>query len=305
MKKCCIVGGTGFIGSNLVKKIATTNRIVTVIGRKKEMNLNKEIVYLAGNCLNIQFMKKNIHLYNELIILSDFLHNYEKSIEYFRIKIENFFYMLLKSNIKRIIIASSGGAIYGEAKVIPIKEDFSKNPISNYGKEKLLIEEIGLSFFSKYKLPIIFIRPSNVYGDGQIPFTGQGFISTAIASIKTKKTINIYGTYGTVRDYIHVDDVVEAIICLLDYGLIGECYNIGTGIGLNNFEILSEIKKISLEENISINIQNERVTDNKVNILDCSKIFKHVNWKYKISIIDGLFKLWNAESQSSLQYLYH
>ncbi len=295
MKKCCIIGGTGFIGGSVVQELLKTDRKITVIGRHKYIGFSNSLVnYIFGDCLDADFMKQYLFNYDEVIILSDFLDIYKQSIEIFKKKVKNLFYHLIKVNINKILIASSGGAVYGNSEILPIKEFFSKKPISDYGKAKYLLEKIGFFFYSQYNLPIIFIRPSNVYGANQVPFTGQGFISTSLFSVKLHKKIDIYGTEGTVRDYIYIDDVVTAIIKLLNSGKMGEAYNIGTGIGLNNFEIINIIQNVTLNKNILTNVKNSRSMDVRANVLDCTKIFKDVGWSPKVLIADGILKFWDS-----------
>ena len=100
------------------------------------------------------------------------------------------------------------------------------------------------------------MRPSNAYGERQKPFAGQGFIATAIVSILKDQEITIYGDQGTVRDYIHVSDVVRGIVAALDQGFAGSCYNIGTGEGRNNREVMDIIlpfaRTLGLEPKIRV-----------------------------------------------------
>jgi UDP-glucose 4-epimerase len=197
--------------------------------------------------------------------------------------------------IKRIVTVSSGGVIYGKAIEIPISEDHPTNPVSPYGISKLAIEKYAMMFYELKSLPVICVRPSNAYGNGQKPFIGQGFIATAIASVINQKEIVFFGDPGTIRDYIHVTDVADGIIAALENGKIGMCYNIGTGIGKDNKEILDIIQSFAKPANLDINIRKLplRQYDVPVNILNSDKLKKDTDWEPNIPLIDGIETTWN------------
>ena len=141
----------------------------------------------------------------------------------------------------RYLVLSSGGTVYGKAHHLPIEENHPTNPISPYGITKLAVEKYALMYHQLSGLPIIIIRPSNPYGPNQYGERGQGFIGTAIFRILRNEEIVIYGDRGNVRDYIFVDDLAEGIVAALNHGVPGDIYNCGTGIGLDNQNILDEI----------------------------------------------------------------
>ena len=91
-------------------------------------------------------------------------------------------------------------------------------------------------------LPVVCVRPGNAFGEGQKPFLGQGFIATAIASILNGQEVVVFGRTGTIRDYVHVVDVAKGIIASLERGKPGLCYNIGSGIGRSNKEVMDIIQ---------------------------------------------------------------
>jgi UDP-glucose 4-epimerase len=144
-------------------------------------------------------------------------------------------------------------------------------------------------------LPVVCVRPGNAYGEGQKPFVGQGFIATAIASILQGKEILIFGENGTVRDYVHITDVVLGIMASLDRGVPGQCYNLGTGEGRNNRQILDILKKHAGASgyDIKCRILPARPFDVPTNILDSTKLQEHTSWQNQISIEDGLSRMWS------------
>jgi UDP-glucose 4-epimerase len=193
---------------------------------------------------------------------------------------------------KKLLLVSSGGTVYGEVDNVPIKETQPTKPISPYGLTKLTIENYARLYSVTKGLDYIVIRPANAYGVGQLPYKGQGFISTAIASIMDNKNVVVFGEKGTVRDYIYVSDIARGIFAALAKGHSGETYNIGSGIGMTNLDLLLRVKPILEEDGYEVMIQHlpERVFDVRKNILDSSKLTAHTGWKPATSLDNGLLE---------------
>lgn len=306
MKKYCLIGGAGFVGSHLAYQLYSKKEEISVIGRSKtpRYKLPPTVHYFSGDYGNKNFLVNIIKDADYVINLAypsfsqvsfdDPLENLYSNL----LSNINLFEVISKTSINKLIICSSGGTVYGKTKVIPIKEDHPTNPISPYGINKLLIEKYAKMYHELKDLPVICVRPGNIYGEGQRPYLGQGFISTAIASIMDNREIILYGQNGTIRDYIHVTDVVKAISSIIDKGELGSVYNIGSGVGNNNREILDILcpfaQKNYLE--IKLKILPERKYDVPANILDCQKLFLKTGWKPEITLKDGLKKVWDFMS---------
>ncbi len=198
------------------------------------------------------------------------------------------------ASLKKMVFVSSGGTVYGIAQSLPIREDHPTNPISPYGITKLTLEKYILMFNAMRGLPAVIARPSNAYGEEQQAFTGQGFIATAIKSILLRQTVDIFGPNGTVRDYLHVEDVARGIIAALDFGEPGGVYNIGSGIGLNNIEVLETIKPLADAYGypVRINPLPERGFDVPTNVLDSAKLRNISGWFPETNFNDGIQRTW-------------
>jgi UDP-glucose 4-epimerase len=299
--RCCLIGGSGFIGSSLIPSLLESGREVIVTGRKisNDLMFSNGVNYLFGDLADEKFLRGLLSKVDEVIYLAHTWMPQQnqliKTIEKNELTINlnnalNFFEIASYSNIKKIILISSGGAVYGNVNTPVISEDHSTNPISSYGILKLTIEKYAALFFKLKKLPIVIARPSNVYGINQKPFTGQGFIATAIASIIKEEEIYIYGEKGSVRDYIYADDLSDALLLMLSDGSPGEIYNIGTGLGFNNMDILNLIKNNSIlnKSEFKIKLLPSRNCDVLSNILDCEKFKKCSGWEPKVNIHEGL-----------------
>lgn len=295
--KCCVFGGAGFIGSHLVPLLIASGREVTII--------DKAEVYSFHNFLNVkyfqykkskEFLRSILSDADEVIDLAytstpqksfqdpinDVNENISRSIELFDSASD--------AKLKKYIYISSGGTVYGNPEFLPITENHKTDPVSSYGVTKLLIEKLGLMYFKTRGLPFVIIRPSNPYGENQIPFSGQGIIPTVISSLIKGREINLFGGREIIRDYLYIGDLVEAITQVLNYGLIGEVYNVGSGKGTSNTALLELILKTNGEYSKNIDIKHfpQRIFDVSSNILCINKITELTKWQPKIPLNEGL-----------------
>jgi UDP-glucose 4-epimerase len=296
--KTTLIGGSGFIGSSLSSFLREKGRDVTVIGRSilSKNQLQSDISYLSGDITNKNFADSFLGTSDEIIYLA---HNSTPRTSFDNLFMDlnenlitavSFFEIACQYPIKKMIYISSGGAVYGEAENHPISEDHATNPISPYGITKLAIEKYAYLFYEKNNFPIACLRPSNVFGGAQIPFIGQGFISTAIASILADREIIIFGKKGTTRDYVYINDFVKAVFLALEFALPGQVYNIGSGVGTTNDEILDKLKAQQILKNKIFNIsyKESRPSDVNFNILNAEKFKQISSWDPEFSVDNGI-----------------
>lgn len=297
MSYTLVIGGTGFIGKYVCDLLISQNKKVVIAGRSITPNTcyNKECTYVSTSKSRLQdLIKEGIEIIdlsysttpgvNSTDIMTDLFANIKFSLDVFE--------EAIKKNIKKIVVVSSGGTVYGNQNQIPIKEEANQIPVSSYGVIKSTIERYGLMFFENYNLPITIARPSNAYGTSQRKNTGQGFITTVLNAITTGDEIYVYGGKNIVRDYIHVKDVAAGIIALLKLGKTGEAYNISTSIGTSNLEIVEKLKKMINFDN-KVNILAKRSFDVGINVLDNTKIYRDTKWKPVINLDTGIKEMVN------------
>lgn len=301
--RCLVIGGGGFIGSNLVRQLLVQGgRKITVLGRSESPHyfLDNEVEYFQWDSLDYDLVSSLVKDSDEVINLAyatvpmtsfsdpvtDVLSNLPFLVNLLKIASE--------ANLRRLVLVSSGGTVYGNAYELPITETHLTNPISPYGISKLSSEKYGIMYHKLKNLPVVIVRPSNPYGRGQRGDLGQGFIAKTIFSILNRIPIKIFGTQGTVRDYLYIDDLITGIIAALDYGLSGEIYNIGTGIGTDNLSIINLLKSIVSNSgyDIKIEILPERSFDVAVNVLSAARLTYISKWQPQTSLQKGLLETW-------------
>ena len=297
--KTLLIGGAGYIGAQLVPELLKRGRLVTVLGRKAlpEYLLPVDASYVAGDFMDIALLASLLDSHDEVIHLAnasvpntssegplaDLLQNLPPAVQLFT--------ECAHRGVK-LLLLSSGGTVYGQALKLPIDETHPTRPISTYGVTKLSLESYAGLYAATECLQVVCVRPANAYGIGQRAFTGQGFISTAIASAMRGLPIRIYGQTGAVRDYIYITDLVRGITAALEYWQPGEIYNIGSGVGLSNHDVTEMMVPLLRELGVELTIEHlpARVFDVKSNILDSSKLHSATGWQPSVDFAEGLHR---------------
>lgn len=298
MKTVIVTGGLGFIGSNLIN----------ILNKKDYFIINVDKLSYASNLKNINPYIKNYKLYKEDInnktFIQNILNKYNPSIIYnlaaethvdrsidgpknfINSNILGVFNILesIKNHKKKIkLIHISTDEVYGDIKKnYKSKEDDAYNPSSPYAASKASGDLLIKSYIRTYKLNAIITNCCNNYGPNQYP---EKLIPTIIYSLLKNQPIPLYGNGKNIREWIFVKDHCTALIKISRYGKLGESYNIGSGVLLNNIEISKKI--ISIFNSLNNNwVQKSRISFIKDRpghdvryCLDSSKIKRHTNWK--------------------------
>jgi len=300
MKKVIVTGGLGFIGSNLInilnKKYFVINiDKVSYASNFNNINSKKNYVFYKQDINNKLFIKNIFKKYNPSIIFNLAAETHvDRSIDGPKQCIESnilgVFNILesirdYKKKIKLIHISTD--EVYGDIKKnYKSKENDCYNPSSPYSASKASGDLLIKSYIRTYKIPAIITNCCNNFGPNQYP---EKLIPTIIYNILNKKPIPIYGNGKNIREWIYVEDHCRALIAVAKKGIIGENYNIGSGVVLNNIEIVNKIISIFKETN------NKRIIQSKIKMvkdrpghdlrycLDSSKIKNELNWKCQSS----------------------
>jgi dTDP-glucose 4,6-dehydratase len=306
MKKVIVTGGLGFIGSNLIK----------ILNQKKFFIINIDKVSYASNKKNIPTNIQNYKFYKENINNKNFiiriLQKYKPSLV-FNLAAEthvdksidgpksfinsnilgvfNLLEAIRMYNKKLKLINISTDEVYGDINKLSSKEDDAYNPSSPYSASKASGDLLIKSYIRTYNLPAIITNCCNNYGPNQYP---EKLIPTIIYKITRNETIPIYGNGKNVREWIHVNDHCEALIKIAINGKIGESYNIGSGVKIQNIELMNKIisifKKINTNQKNKINFHfvKDRPGHDFRYSLNSSKLKTELKWKCKINFNEGL-----------------
>ena len=191
------------------------------------------------------------------------------------------------TGIKKIIFFSSGGTVYGAPETLPIAEHHPTRPICAYGIHKLAIEKYLHLYHVLHGVDYAIVRIANPYGTNQSVDRGQGAIAVFLHKMFAGQPVEVWGDGSVVRDYIHIDDVVEAVVQLIAYKGTHKIFNIGSGRGLSINEIIAIITGV-LRRRPMIRYQPGRAMDVPANVLDIRRAEQELGWHPKISIEEGI-----------------
>jgi UDP-glucose 4-epimerase len=301
MSSILIIGGAGFVGSSLSNMLCEQNVFtkIFVVGRSlyPKFSLNPIIEYVQGDAGDACFLSKIMDHVDSVIDLSYSTvpkTSYENPLSEATLNLPaciNVMQQCIVHGVKRYLLVSSGGTVYGNTSEPLITESHSTNPISPYGISKLMTEKFALFFCQNFGLPVVIARPSNPYGVQQIGNRPQGFIGNAISCLIKRCPLDIYGDNGSIRDYIYIDDLSRALRDCILYGVVGNIYNIGTGIGYDNYEVLNFIESVFFARFERIRKLPGRPFDVNKNILNSSSVSLLNHWRPEFDIHSGLVEI--------------
>jgi UDP-glucose 4-epimerase len=192
------------------------------------------------------------------------------------------------SGVRKIVFISSGGTVYGAPSKIPIPETAQTDPISAYGISKLAVEKYLNLYRHLHGLDYVALRVSNPYGPYQSPTRRQGIVAALLRKVLDSQAVEIWGTGEVVRDFIFIDDVVDAMIAVACYKGPYQVFNVGSGVGRTILQIVEDIRSILDCRHIEIVHKPGRPVDVAVNVLDTTLIREQIGWAPRIDWADGL-----------------
>ena len=273
-----VLGGTGFLGQSLIKKLNEKHLSYKLLIHKKEINDNHSFY---GDITNTNFLENYISDGDMIVNLVGQENEYM-----FKQNIIGS-YNLLNSAIKKKnikIIFASSLLVYGEStKQLSDEMDLPK-PVSNYGVVKLLSENLYNIYSKSFGLDVTILRFSNIYG----PKSKSGIIVKCIQSIEQQDPINIYENGDQVRDFLHVDDASEAILSVLtsSYQSGFKIFNISSGIGIKINKIIDLIEKYTAQ--IIPKKFSNKIPNIKYIVGDNTKASKFLNFSTTVDLPDGI-----------------
>ena len=298
--KILILGGQGFIGQNLCRKLISEGHTVFVL----EKRINPDRIIPNVNYIEGDFLDKNTYseylngidvVYHMISTTNANNSNNEmvRDVQDNIVGTINLLDACVENNVKKVIFTSSGGTVYGVPQEVPIKEDHPKNPICSYGITKLTIEKYLSLYHHIYGLDYTVLRLSNPYGPYHQSLT-QGLINVILYKTIKDEPIEIWGDGKVERDYIYIDDTIEALSIAKDVQTEEKVFNIGSGQSYSICDIINEVEKIA-GKSIKQEYKPSRNQDVPVNVLDISLAKEKLGWMPKVSLEEGITSTYNYQ----------
>jgi UDP-glucose 4-epimerase len=294
--KILVTGGAGFIGSHIVDALLSAGHSVAVVddlstgfttnlatdARFYQMDIrdaglgevfeaeSPEVVCHQAARANVRESMQEPVLYADVNILGSL----------------NLLECCRRSGVRKVIYASTGGAVYGEPEILPVPEDHPVNPLDPYGTSKHTVEHYLYLYRANFGLEYTALRYPNVFGPRQNPHGEAGVVAIFANLMLQGLPVLINGDGSQERDFVHVSDVVSANLLALQKG-DGEICNIGRGAGVSVnriFDLLVQLTDYQLAPQHGPAKQGEvsRIW------LDPTLAWERLNWKTRLSLEDGL-----------------
>jgi UDP-glucose 4-epimerase len=191
-----------------------------------------------------------------------------------------------RHGVKKIIFASTGGAIYGEAEQIPTREDYPAWPVSPYGVAKLSVEHYLFYYADQFALPYAVLRYANVYGPRQDPHGEAGVVAIFVERLLAGEECTLFGDGEQTRDYVYVGDLVRANAAALREDVRGT-FNVGTGIETSVNTLYRELCAVMGVERAP-RYAPRRAGEQQRSAVAIEKVMREMDWRPEVSLRDGL-----------------
>ncbi|MGI8803036.1 MAG: NAD-dependent epimerase/dehydratase family protein [Solirubrobacteraceae bacterium] len=303
MSECLVVGG-GFLGSHVAVRLADAGHRVTVYSRSFNDWLERGVgaqdraircvegTLPAGRGLVELIDAAEVVFYLGGTSTPTMAHTDPGgSITSFVVPAAALFDLMRATATRRIVLASSGGTVYGTVDPRPTREDHPTEPISIHGHNSLTVERYATFYARHHGFEPVILRYANPYGPGQLPRRGQGVIATWCDALARGEVLHVYGDPATRRDLLYVEDAAEATVRAGFEADGADIFNVGSGGSWSLAELLDRLERIAGAP-LRIEHLPRRGVDVPATHLDCSRLRAATGWVPRTELDDGLRLSW-------------
>jgi UDP-glucose 4-epimerase len=296
-----VTGGAGFIGSHLVDSLVNCGygvKVVDDLSTGKLSNIEGHlrsgmVDFVRGDIKDLELVKKCVHGVDVAIHLAA-ITSVPFSVENPHFTYDtnvggtlNLLTSCAEEKVGKFVFVSSC-AVYGEPTYLPVDEKHSTCPISPYAESKLAAELFCLGFHERQLLKAVVLRLFNVYGPRQGANDYSGVITRFIDRCRQGLPLIVYGDGSQTRDFVHVRDVVEAVLASLENGSTwGEALNIGSSVPISVLELAKTVSELT-GSSFEILYDRSRLGDIKNSYADISKAKNLLGYRPKLSLREGI-----------------
>lgn len=274
--KVAITGATGFIGKALATRLSRDGCQVEGLssgdGDITVIDLDARLADFRPDHL--------IHLAGRTFVPA----SWQDPLDFYRVNVQGTANVADYCRRHGIALTYVSAYVYGMPVSLPIREDSSAKPNNPYAQSKFLGEEVCRQYAATYKVPAVILRPFNVYGPGQ----SSSFLIPTIVNQALHDDVIELDSLAPRRDYIYIDDVIEAIVLSLNASQPGATYNIGSGYSISVRDVVQTVlSRVGVNKPVrSRNVERESEVMDVV--ADISRFSRDFGWKPKFTLADGI-----------------
>ncbi|MBS0193644.1 MAG: NAD-dependent epimerase/dehydratase family protein [Proteobacteria bacterium] len=296
--RCTIIGGGGFIGSAIVERLLPDGHALRILERPRVQPWRtfaaaEAVEWMAGDLMNAHDIEAAIDGADAVIHLaSTTLPKNSNDDPAFDVQSNlvpslHLLDAMVRRRVGRIVFISSGGAVYGPSRTLPIDEAHPTEPLVSYAIVKLAIEKYVRMYQRLHGIRGIVLRVANPFGERQRPETSQGAVGVFLHHALRGEPVELWGDGSVARDYLHVADVADAFARALAYDGSHAVFNIGSGTATRLDELLAVMSEL-LGRPVACRRLPARAIDVPANALDCSLAQRELGWSPLLSLREGL-----------------
>lgn len=300
--KAVVVGASGFIGSHLVDALLAAGYRVKALSRhlpglicaKAQADPNLILVSASmGERLALEQAMEEadvvFHLASGSLPQSS-NRDPQADVQVNLLGALNLLEAARMAQVKRLVMVSSGGTVYGVPQQVPIPETHPNEPTCSYGITKLAIEKYVALYRQLHGLDGVVLRVANPYGERQRLDSSQGVVPVFLGKALRGEPLQIWGDGSTVRDFLHVSDVVSALIAAGRYCGDANLFNIGSGDGLSLNQLVA-LLETELQHPLTVDYLPARGFDVPTNVLSIERARLCMGWRPQVPVSEGLKRL--------------
>jgi len=294
-----LVGGAGFIGQALARRLAAAGVAVQVLSRRVEPGLRAGIEYHRGCQSDAAVVAPLLARCALVVHLASATtpgrsaHVPQLEVTENLVPLAGFLEALAEAGPRRVVFLSSGGAIYGNPAVLPASEEQPPRPLSYHAAGKAAAEDFFRAWAQRAGAALAILRPSNVYGPGQPLQAGFGFVRTVLERARAGQAVDVWGDGRQVRDFLYIDDLVDACLRLLAAPEVAGTFNAGAGVGTTLLDLVRLAEQVT-GRSIPVTRHPGRGIDVDAIWLDSSRLHAATGWCAHTSLADGIARTWDA-----------
>jgi len=302
MKTVVVLGGSGFVGRALCPALAQAGYETYSISRSPVVKRNPQVNYIDCNFDNVYQLGE---LYQRADVIFHLACDTTPATSSQQSSLEVTANLLPSLRLLEylehhcsvtLVYVSSGGTIYGDTGPSACTEQDNMDPISYYGASKASLELFLHAYSRQTQNAVVILRPSNIYGPGQLAKQQFGVVPTVLNAIREKSAFRLMGDGENVRDFLYINDFIQLCLCVLTpAGATGEAlcqtFNAGSGEAVSLNAIIELAEAVASDEVLVERIPNRKVDVRSI-VLDTSQAAKVFNWHAETSLEDGLHQTW-------------